>query len=122
MGGSSAGAAVSVVLEPSAEMTVAVRSLSQGLSARPGRHNQTVFDGAAEGDATAEGSAVSDGESVSDESPQETASRAIRLRATVARILRMTRDVIVARSSSGSHRRVSPVPPGDLSDSLSSRL
>src|SRR4030043_2130410 len=101
MGGSSAGVACSRALEPSAEMTVAVRSLSQGLSARPGRHNQTVFDGAAEGDATAEGSAVSEGESVSDESPQERASRVIRLRATAARMQRLPRDVIVAMSSSG---------------------
>jgi hypothetical protein len=62
-----------------------------------------VFDGAAEGDAVVVvGSAVVDGESLSDESPQERARAVTRLRTTAARMLRLTRDVIVAMSSFGA--------------------
>ena len=79
-----ASVAVSVVLVPSAAMTVVVRSVSQGLSARPGRHSQTVFDGAGEDDDVADGVfAVEE-----DEPPQESAVAAISASAAAARMAR----------------------------------
>ena len=58
MGGLSAGAADSTVLVPSADTTVVSRLLSQGLSASPGRHSQTVPDDSADGEAVAAGEAI----------------------------------------------------------------
>ena len=111
MGGLSAGTADSTVLVPSADTTVVSRLLSQGLSASPGRHNQTVLDASAAGDAVVAGDAVgeedavpvsdaaADGDAVGeeDESSHEMPTVAIRARAaTTTRVAHQARRLMLS--------------------------
>ena len=126
MGGFSAGTADSTVLVPSADTTVVLRLLSQGLSANPGRHSQTVPEASAAGEALAAGDAAADGDAVveaeavargdaaadgdavgsEDESSHEMPTTAVRQSAAPTRIAHQARRLMPPLPNSSLVRRL----------------